>query len=70
MKYEIGSFSVDGERVGGCEDEGETLWILGTLIWKAFVMIGTSSSCRHLYYHLFIVALGVMRQFNFFPPST
>lgn len=48
MKYEIGSFSVDGE----C---------------GAFVMIGTSSSCRHLYYHLFIVALGVMRQFVFSP---
>lgn len=39
--------------------------MLGALLWKAFVMIGTSSSCRHLYYHLFIVALGVMRQFVF-----
>lgn len=46
-------------------DEGEMLWMLGALLWKAFVMIGTSSSCRHLYYHLFIVALGVMRQFIF-----
>lgn len=46
-------------------DEGAMLWMLGALIWKAFVMIGTSSSCRHLYYHLFIVALGVMRQFVF-----
>ncbi len=30
MKYEIGSFSVDGERVGGCEDEGETVDIVNT----------------------------------------
>jgi len=35
----------------------------GALLWKAFVMIRTSSSCRHLYYHLLIVALGVMKQF-------
>ncbi len=30
MKYEIGSFSVDGEHVGGCEDEGETVDIGST----------------------------------------
>lgn len=37
MKYEIGSFSVDGECVGGCEDEGETVDIGNTfgkpLLW-------------------------------------
>lgn len=44
-------------------DEGEMLWILGALLWKVFVVIRTSSSCRHLYYRLLIVALGVMRQF-------
>ncbi len=37
MKYEIGSFSVDGERVGGYEAEGETVDIGNTctkpLLW-------------------------------------